>query len=199
MKSWLDKSNIEMYSINNEGKSVVDERFIGTLKKNYQYMTLISKRVYIDKLDDIVNEYNNTYDKTIKMKPVDVKDYTYINIGKETNNKDPKFQVGDHVRISKPKKFFAKWYIPNWSEEVFVISKIKNTVLQTYVTNDLNGEEFIGTFYEKELQKTNQKEFSIEKVIKKKGNKLYVKWKGYDIHLIAGLIKKLYKNDSIFS
>ena len=153
----------------------------------------------IDKLDDIVNEYNNTYHKTIKMKPVDVKDYTYINIGKETNNKDPKFQVGDHVRISKPKKTFAKWYIPNWSEEVFVISKIKNTVLQTYVTNDLNGEEFIGTFYEKELQKTNQKEFSIEKVIKKKGNKLYVKWKGYDIHLIAGLIKKLYKNDSIFS
>ena len=108
MKSWLDKSNIEMYSINNEGKSVVDERFIGTLKKNYQYMTLISKRVYIDKLDDIVNEYNNTYDKTIKMKPVDVKDYTYINIGKETNNKDPKFQVGDRVRISKPKNIFAK-------------------------------------------------------------------------------------------
>ena len=108
MKSWLDKSNIEMYSINNEGKSVVDERFIGTLKKNYQYMTLISKRVYIDKLDDIVNEYNNTYDKTIKMKPVDVKDYTYINIGKETNNKDPKFQVGDRVRISKSKNIFAK-------------------------------------------------------------------------------------------
>ena len=162
-------------------------------------MTLISKRVSIDKLDDIVNEYNNTYHKTIKMKPVDVKDYTYINIGKETNNKDPKFQVGDRVRISKPKNIFAKWYIPNWSEEVFVISKIKNTVLQTYVTNDLNGEEFSGTFYEKELQKTNQKEFSIEKVIKKKGNKLYVKWKGYDIHLIAGLIKKLYKNDSIFS
>ena len=170
-----------MYSIHNEVKSVVAERFIRTLKtKIYKYMTSISKNVYIDKLDDIVDEYNNTYHRTIKMKPVDVKDNTYIDFKKEVNDRDPKFKVGDHVRISKYKNVFAKGYTPNWSEEVFVVSKIKNTVPWTYVINDLNGEEIIGTFYEKELQKTNQKEFRIEKVLRRKGDKLYVKWKGYD-------------------
>ena len=114
------------------------------------------------------------------MKLIDIKDNTYINIGKEVNDKDPKFQVGDHVRISKYKNIFAKGYTSNWSEEIFVIKKIKITAPWTYVINDLNGKEIIGTFYEKELQKTNQEEFRIEKVIKKKGNKLYVKWKGYD-------------------
>ena len=98
-----------MYSTHNEEKSVVAERFIRTLKnKVYKYMTSVSKNVYIDKLDDIVNEYNNTYHRTIKMKPIDVKDNTYINIGKEVNDKDPKFKVGDHVRISKYKNIFLK-------------------------------------------------------------------------------------------
>ena len=134
----------------NEGKSVVAERFIRTLKnKIYKYITSISKNVYIDKSDDIVNEYNNTYDRRIKMKPIDVKDKTHVNVGKEVNDKDPKFQVGDHVRISKYKNIFAKGYTPNWSEEVFVIKEIKNTVPWTYVIDDLNGEEIIGTFYEK--------------------------------------------------
>ena len=114
------------------------------------------------------------------MKPVDVKDNTYINFEKEVNNKDSKFKVGDHIRISKQKNVFAKGYTSNWSEEVFIIKKVKNTVPWTYVINDLNGEEIIGTFYEKELQKTNQKEFRIEKVIKRKGYRLYVKWKGYN-------------------
>ena len=114
------------------------------------------------------------------MKPVDVKDNTYIDFKKEVNDKNPKFKVDDHVRISKYKNIFAKGYVPNWSEEIFIIKKIKNTVPWTYVINDLNGEEIIGTFYEKELQKTNKKEFRIEKVIKRKGNKLYFKWKGYD-------------------
>ena len=170
-----------MYSIHNEGKSVVAERFIRTLKnKIYKYMTAISKNVYINKLDDIVNEYINTYHRTIKMKPVDVKDNACIDFEKEVNDKDPKFKVGDHVRISKYKSICAKGYMPNWSEEVFAIKKVGNTVPWTYFINDLNGEEIIGTFYEKELQKPNQKEFRIEKVIKRKGDKLYVKWKGYD-------------------
>ena len=152
-----------MYSIHNEGKSVVAERFIRTLKnKIYKYMMAISKNVYIDKLDDVLNEYNNTY-RTIKMKPIDVKDNTYIDFEKEVN-KDPKFKISDHVRISKYKNIFAKGCMPNWSEEMFVISKIKNTVPWTYIINDLNGEEIIGTFYEKELQKTNQKEFRTEKM-----------------------------------
>ena len=180
-KKWLRDNDIVIYSTHNEGKSVVAERFIRTLKsKIYKYMTSISKNVYIDKLDDIVNEYNNTYHTTIKMKPIDVKDNTYINTIKKINYKDPKFKVGDRVRISKYKNIFAKGYMPNWSEEVFVIKNVKNTVPWTYVINDLNSEEITGTFYEKELQKTNQEEFRIEKVIKRKGNKLYVKWKGYD-------------------
>ena len=170
-----------MYSIHNEGKSVVPERFIRTLKtKIYKYMTSVSKNVYVNKLDDIVDEYNNTCHGTIKMKPVDVEDNTYIDFAKEVNDKDPKFKIGDHARISKYKNIFAKEYMRNWSEEVFVVSKMKNTVPWTCVINDLNGEEIIETFHEKELQKTNQKESRIEQVIKRKGDKLYVKWKGYD-------------------
>ena len=152
-KKWLQDNDIVMYSTHNEGKSVVAERFIKTLKsKIYKYMTSISKNVYNDKLDDIVDEYNNTYHTTIKMKPVDVKDNTYINPSKEI----PKFKVSDRVRISKYKNTFAKGYIPNWSEEVFVIKKVKNTIRWTYVINDLNGEEIIGTFYEKELKRRIQ-------------------------------------------
>ena len=156
LKKWLRDNDIVMYSTRNEGKSVVAERFIKTLKsKIYKYMTSISKNVYIDKLDDKVNEYNNTYHTTIKMKPIDVKDNTYINTDKEINNKDPKFKVSDCVRISKYKKIFAKGYTSNWAEEVFVTKKVKSTVPWTYVIIDLNGEEIIGTFYEKELQKTS--------------------------------------------
>ena len=180
-----------MYSINNEGKPVVAERFLRTLKtKIYKYMTSVSKNVYIDKLDDIASEYNNTYHRAIKMKPVDVKDNTYIDFKKEVNNKDPKFKVGDYVRISEYKNIFPKGYIPNWPEEVFKVKKIKNTVPWTYVINGLSGEEIIGTFYEKELQKTNPKEFRIKKVINRKGDKLYVKWKSYDNSLNSWIDKK---------
>ena len=112
-------------------------------------MTAISRNAYIDKLDDIVNEYNNTYHRIIKMKPVGVKDNTYIDFEKEVDNKDPKFKIGDHVRISKYKNLFAKGYTPNWSEEGFVSKKVKNTVPWTHVINDLIGKEIFGTFYEK--------------------------------------------------
>ena len=155
-KIWVDKGsefydNSFMYSTHNEEKSVVAERFIRTLKsKIYKHMTSISKNVYIDKLDDIVNEYNNTHHRIIKMKPIDVKNNAYANTGKEVNDKDLKFKVGDHVRISKYKNIFAKGYTPNWSEEAFVIKEIKSTVPWTYVINDLNGGEIIGTFYDKE-------------------------------------------------
>ena len=188
---WLQENDIVMYSTNNEGKSVIAERFIRTLKnKIYKYMTSLSKNVYVDKLDDIVKEYNNTYHTSIKMKPVDVKDNTYIDFKKEINNKEPKFKVGDHVRISKYKNIFAKGYMPNWSEEIFTIKKIKNTVPWTYVINDLNGEEIIGTFHENELQGTKQNEFRIEKVIDRKGDKLHVKWKGYDNSFNSCIDKK---------
>ena len=159
-KIWLQDNDIVMYSTNNEGKSVVAERFIRTLKsKIYKHMTSTSKNMYIDKLDDTVDEYNNTYHTTI----IDVKGNTYINTDKEINNKDPKFKVVDHVRISKYKNIFAKGYTPNWSEEVFAVKKVKNTVPWTYIINDLNGEEITGTFYEKELQKTNEENSELKK------------------------------------
>ena len=190
-KKWLQDNDIVMYSINNKDKSVVAERFIRTIKnKIYKYMTSISKNVYIDKLDDIAKKYNNTYHKSIKMKPVDVKGNTYIDFKKEVNDKNPKFKGGDHVRISKCKNIFAKGYTPNWSEEIFVIKKIKNTAPWIYVINDLNGEEIIGIFYENELQGTSQKEFRMEKVLKKKGDKLYVKWKGYNNSFNSWIDKK---------
>ena len=117
-----------MYSTHNEENSVIGERFIRTLKKKiYKYMTQFLKKVYIDKLDDIINKYNNTY-STIKMKPVDVKSNTYIDFSKEVNDKNPKSKIVDNVRISKYKNVFTKGYNPNWSEEVFVIKKVKNTV-----------------------------------------------------------------------
>ena len=201
-KKCLKDNDIEMYSTHNEGKSVVAERFIRTLKnKIYKHMTAVSKNVYIDKLDDIVNKYNNRDHRKNKMEPADVKDNTYIDSTKLHSNKDPKFKVGDHVKISKYKNIFAKGYTPNWSEEVFVIKKVKNTVPWTYVINDLNGEEIIGIFYEKELQKTNQQGFRIEKkLLKEKEINYMLNGKDMTIYLIAGLIKMiLHKNESILS
>ena len=141
----------------NKNLLLLKDSIITLKNKIYKYITSVSKNVYIDKLDDIVSKYNDTYHSTIKMKPVDVKSNTYIDSSKEINNKDPKFKIGDIVRISKYKNIFAKGYVPNWSEEVFVIKKVKNTVPWTYVISDRNGEETAGTFYEKELQKPNQK------------------------------------------
>ena len=125
-EKWLQDNDIVMYSTNNEGKSVVAERFIRTLKRKiYKYMTSISKNVYIDKLDDIVDEYNNIYHTTIKMKPIGVKDNTYINTDKETNDKDPKFKVGDRVRISKYKNIFAKATLQIGLKKYLLLKKLK--------------------------------------------------------------------------
>ena len=180
-----------MYSTYNEGKSVVAERFIKTLKnKIFKHMTAISKNIYFDALDDIVNKYNNTVHRAIKMKPITIASDSYSEYDEGSNKKNPKFKVGDHVRISKYKNIFAKGYTPNWSEEVFIINKIKNTVPRTYAISDLNGEKITGSFYEKELQKNNLEKFRIEKIIKRKGNKLYVKCKGYDNSFSSWFDKK---------
>ena len=128
-------------------------------------MDAISKNVYFDMLDDIVNKYNNTVHGSIKMRPIDVTDDSYAEYNEDFNKKDPKFKVGDHVRISKYKSIFAKGYAPNWSDKVLVIRGTKNTVPWTYVVSELNGEEIIESFYEKELRKTSQEKFRIEKVL----------------------------------
>ena len=176
-----------MYSTHNEGKSVVAERFIRTLKnKIYKHMAAISKNVYFDVLNDIVDEYNNTYHKTTKMKPTDVKDDSFAECNEESNAKDPTFKIGDRVRISKYKNIFANGYALNWSEEIFVVKKIKSTAHWTYVISDLNGKEIVGSFYEKKCKKTNQK----EKVIKRKGSKLYIKCRGYNNSFNSWVDKK---------
>ena len=180
-----------MYSSHNEGKSVAAERFIKTLKnKICKHMTAISKNGYFDVLNDIVGEYNNTNHKIIKMKPIDVKSDSFAKYNEESNKKDLEFKVGGHVRISKYKNIFGKGYTPNWSEEIFVAKKIKNPVPWTYIISDLNGKKIVGSFYEKELQKPNQKEFRIEKVIKRKGSKIYVKWKEYNNSFNSWIDKK---------
>ena len=144
-----------MYSTYNEGKSVVAERFIRTLKnKLYKHMTTTGKNVYYDVLDDIVNEYNNTKHNTIKMKPKDVGNNNKRVYIDEHNEKDSRFKVDDRVRISKFKNIFAKGYTPNWSNEIFIVNKINDTIPYTYNIKDLIGEEIIGSFYDRELQKT---------------------------------------------
>ena len=159
MKSWLEKNHIEMYSTHDEEKSVIAETSIRTFKnKIYKNMTSGWKNVSHDKLDDIVNKSNNTYHSTIRVKPVDAKSNTYIGSTKEINNKNPKFKIGDIVKVSKYKNYFYK--------------------------------RLQKTFYENELQKINQKEFRVEKEIKRKSNKLYVKWKGYDSSFNSWINKK---------
>ena len=159
-------------------------------------MTSIGENLYFNVLDSIVKKYNNTVHNSIKMKPKAVTDDSFVESKEfpeyveESNKKDLKFKVGDHARISKYKNVFVKDYAPNWSEEVLVVNKVQNTVPWTYLINDLNGEEIMGSFYEKELQKTDPKEFRIEKGIKKKGDKLFVKWKGYDNSFNSWINKK---------
>ena len=155
-KKWLSDNDIIMYSTYNEGKSVVAERFIRTLKnKLYKHMTATGKNVYYDVLYDIVNEYDNTKHNTIKMQPIDVKDdnskRVYID---EYNKISARCNVGVRVRISKFKNIFAKGYTPNWSREIFIINKINDTVPYTYNLKDLNDKEIIGSFYDRELQKS---------------------------------------------
>ena len=190
-KKFLKENDIEMYLTFNEGKSVAAERFIKTLEnKIYKHMTIIDKNVYFNVLDDIVKNYNNSIHSSIKVKPENVKNNNFMKYIEEFNKKDPKFKLGNHVRIPNYKNIFSIGYLPNWSEEIFVIKKLKDTVPWTYLINDINYKKIKGSFYEKELQKTDQKEFRIEKVIKHKGNKLYVKWKGYDNSFNSWINKK---------
>ena len=197
-KMWVDKDKefynkdvkglIELYSTENEEKSSVVERWIRTMKeKMWKYFTDNNTYVYIDILPDLVKDYNNTKHSSIKMTPVEASEKkNEFTVWKNLypNRLDilhinPKFSVGDKVRISKKKKTFEKGYTTRWTEEVLTITKIKRTSPITYKIADLNGEEIQGTFYEPELQKTSQQLFRIEKVIEKGKNKSLVKWKGY--------------------
>ena len=197
-KLWTDKGRefynknvmdlIELYSTENEEKSSIVERWIRTIKeKMWKYFTDNNTYTYIDVLPDLLEDYNNTVHSSIKMTPIEAsKKENEFNVWKnlypnryKKNNIAPKFSVGDEVRIIKKKKVFEKGYTTRWTEEIFTIREIRETNPITYKLEDLNGEEIKGTFYEPELQKTEQQIFRIENIIKKKKGKSFVKWKGY--------------------
>ena len=208
-KMWVDKGKefynkdvkglIELYSTENEEKSSVVERWIRTMKeKMWKYFTDNNTNIYIDILPDLGKDYNNTKHSSIKMTPVEAsekKNELMVWRNLYPNRLDildinPKFSVGDKVRISKKKPLFEKGFTTRWTEEIFTITKIKRTSPITYKIADLNGEEIDGTFYEPELQKTSQQLFRIEKVIEKGNNKSLVKWKGYSDDFNSWVDKK---------
>ena len=139
--------------MHNEEKSVADERLRALKNKIYKYMTSISKIVYIDKLDDIVDKYNNAYLSIIKINPINLKPSTYIDLSVANNGVYLKFKAVGNVGISKYKNIVAKDYTPYWSQGVFVIKNVGSTVPWTYVIEDLNGEETVGMFYEKNCKR----------------------------------------------
>ena len=190
MKKVLQQHNITFYSTENEEKVSVVERWNRTIKnKMWKKFTEQSSTEYLDLLPDILNEYNNHYHRSIKMTPIEAskkknEGIVYHNLYGKTNqtHTKPKFKAGDTVRISKYKrKLFDKGYTPNWTEEIFLISKVFNANPYTYEITDLKGETISGSFYEQELLNTNQNKFRIKKVIRKDYKKklALVNWSGY--------------------
>ena len=197
-KLWTDKGRefynkdvkdlVELYSTENEEKSSIVERWIRTIKdKMWKYFTDNNTYNYMSVLPDLLEDYNNTVHSSTKFTPTDAsKKENELTVWRnlypdrlKTNRLTPKFSVGDLVRITKKKKVFEKGYTTRWTEEIFTIKEIRDTNPITYKLSDLQGEEIKGTFYEPELQKTEQQIYRIEKIIKKEKNKSLVKWKGY--------------------
>jgi len=197
VKLWVDKGKefynkdvknlFELYSTENEEKSCVVERWNRTMReKMFKFFTANSTRRYINVLDEMVSNYNKTKHSSIKMTPTKAsmkvnEKAVFMNLyGDEIAEPImPKFSIGDKVRITKKKNIFEKGYTPRWTEEVFTVSQIQYTDPPTYKITDYNGEELQGSFYERELQTTNQEIFRIEKIIRKRGNKVLAKWVGY--------------------
>src|SRR6218665_1992393 len=198
-KLWVDKGKefcnkdvqklVELHSTENEEISCIIERWKRTMRESmFKYFKANSTRRYIDVLESIVARYNDTRHSSIKMSPKDAsitknKTIVWTNLNSINNlNSEPikpKFSVGDKVRITKKKTTFEKGYTPQWTEEVFTVTQVQYTDPPTYKISDYNGEEIQGTFYEQELQKTTQEIYRIEKIIRKRGNKSFVKWLGY--------------------
>lgn len=186
--NYVNFLKIKHYSTYSIKKASIVERLIKTLKsKLFRYFSLIGNYKWIEKpLNDIVNSYNHSVHSTTKFRPVDVnlknEDKVMENIQKSKcslNSKSPKLRIGDRVRISKYKEAFYKGYTPNWSTELFTIRKVNQTNPATYHIEDQRKNIILGTFYEQELLKTKCPDvYLIEKVLKRRGNKLYVKWLG---------------------
>ena len=190
VQKFFNDNNIKWYhTFNRDIKCSICERFNRTiLNKIYKNFTLNNNTIWINDLNKLVKEYNNSYHRTIKMKPIDASKKSNENIVRknynfEITNKKSKFSIGDKVRISLLKNTFEKGYTSNWSEEIYVIYDIKSSNVHYYYLKDLNGEKIDGMFYKEELLKTNINDndfYVIEKLIKKVGNKYLIKWKGYD-------------------
>ena len=193
LKEFLDKHKITLYSTENEEKSSVVERWNRTMKnKMWKMFTANNNTVYWGKLNNLVNEYNNTKHSSINssMTPVEAslkknKKIVYYNLYGDLKPfaTKPKYKIGDKVRISNYKRaVFDKGYTPNWTEEIFVVDEIQHTNPVTYKLKDLNNEEIKGSFYEPELLKAEQEIFRVEKVILKddENKQALVKWKGYN-------------------
>ena len=197
-KLWVDKGKefynknvkelgVELYSTENEEKSCVVERWNRTMKERmFKYFTASSTRKYVDVIGEMVDNYNTTRHSSIKMTPVaasEKKNERIVWLNLYGNEPAPKltfkFKVGNKVRITKKKGIFDKGFTPRWTEEIFTVSQVQYTDPPTYKITDNNGEEIQGTFYEQELQKTNQEVYRIEKIVRRKGNKSLVKWVGY--------------------
>ena len=190
-KDFLKKNNIKLYHTENEEKSSIVEIWNKTMKnKMWKMFSSNNSTVCWDKLDKLVDDYNNTYHSRIEMTPTEAskkqnENKVFANLYGDLiylKPKKPKFSIGDKVRISKYKRrVFDKGYTPNWTEEVFVVDKVMLTKPVTYHVVDLLGEKVEGSFYEKELQKAKQQTFRIEKVVRRdnKKKKALVKWKGY--------------------
>ena len=198
-KLWTDKGReffnkdvrdlVYLYATENEEKSSIAERWIRTMKeKMFKYFTDYKTNRYIDVLPDLVEDYNNTVHSSTKLTPVEAsKEENELKVWRnlypdryKTSRLNPKFSVGDEVRISKKKKVFEKGYTTRWTNEIFTIKEIRETDPITYKLVDLEDEEIKGTFYAEELQKTKEQIYKIEKVIKKKNGQSFVKWEGYD-------------------
>lgn len=189
-KSLMKKHNIHMYSTFSNLKASIVERFNRTLKeKMFKHFSLIGKYKYYDVLPQLVLDYNQTVHSKIKMRPIDVTKENsrqlyqriYLKDKLKVNDRKNKFNVGDVVRISKFKHIFEKGYTPNWTTENFTVKKINNTIPHTYILKDHKGNPIQGCFYEHEMLKTKHPDvYLVEKIIKKRGNRCYVKWLGFD-------------------
>lgn len=186
-KKIMTKYKINHYNTYSTKKAAIVERFNRTLKnKMWKQFSLRGSYKWIDILPKLIEEYNNTKHRTIKMKPIDVNRSNEKNIletiyKKEIHLKTPKFKVNDHVRISKYKSLFEKGYTPNWTAEIFQIYKYKLTDPVTYYLKDYQQYPVQGCFYEQELQKVKYSDvYLVEKILRKRGNNVYVKWLGFD-------------------
>lgn len=202
MKNMLKERNINLYSTFTTKKAAIVERFNRTLKnKMWKQFSLRGSYKWIDILQPLIKEYNNTKHRTIKMKPIDVNEknehnllktvYNYDTLSNQKKRVKTKFKIGDFVRMSKYKHVFSKGYTPNWTTEIFKINRVQHTDPITYLLTDLEGNEIKGTVYQQELQLAQHPNlYLVEKIIRKKGNRVYVKWLGFDNNHNSWIDKK---------